>query len=75
MNDYVALRRCVLADGTRLGEGDRATLGADAARYPLAVGWIAPAAPERTAAAPAGGKASAKPAGKRRDASKKKAAD
>ena len=68
MNEYIAKQLCTLADGTRLAEGRRIRLTSDAARYPLAVGWIGPYSP------PPAKKPPAKPARKRRTAPKKKAA-
>ena len=67
MNEYIAKQLCTLADGTRLAEGRRIRLTSDAARYPLAVGWIGPYSPPAK-------KPPAKPARKRRTAPKKKAA-
>lgn len=64
MNDYVAKQLCTLADGTRLAEGRRVTLTPEAARYPLAVGWIA------RHESPPPKKPPAKPARKRRTAPK-----
>ena len=56
MEEFIALRDCVIAGHPPpLRHGDRLTLSARAAKYPLIRGWIerAPAA-EETEEAPAG---------------------